>query len=61
MSKRIHLQKDPSGHYHLLKLDGLEAGNYKLKTRFCSNELQNISIQVHKGTYWKDNFILKKH
>jgi hypothetical protein len=49
---RIELTKASCGHYHILKLEGLEEGEYKLETKFCSNEYRRINITVHKGTYW---------
>jgi hypothetical protein len=44
MFERIQLQKDECGHFHMLSLAGLEAGKYILKTRFCSNEFQKLTI-----------------
>ena len=38
MFKRIKLTKVPCGKYHMLTLEGLEAGTYKLCTKMCANE-----------------------
>jgi hypothetical protein len=38
--------------YHILQLEGLEAGEYELGTNLETKELQSIRIKVHKGTYW---------
>jgi hypothetical protein len=59
--KRIKLAKVPCGKYHMLSLEGLEAGSYKLCTKMCANEFQEIEITVHKGEYWEGTFILKKN
>ena len=58
---RIKLVKAECGLYHLLKLDGLEVGEYTLNLFMCANQDQEIKITVHKGEYWEGNFILKKN
>ena len=55
------IQMENIGAYHLLKLDGLEVGEYILTTKFCANEIETIKITVHKGTYWQEIFLLKKN
>lgn len=38
--------------YHLLNLEGLEAGDYELCLNICAGQTQTILITVHKGRYW---------
>ena len=38
MYKSIELKKVPCGLYHMLKVEALEVGEYKLTTRMCANE-----------------------
>lgn len=52
MFKRIELEK--RSHYHMLKLQGLEVGEYRLTLKMCANEFENIKITVHKGKRWLD-------
>lgn len=56
--ERIQIVKAPCGLYHLLRLEGLESGQYTLSLDF---ENRNIRIDVHKGSYWHDQFIYKKN
>ena len=61
MFSRIKISKVECGKYHLLRLDGLEIGEYTLKLKQTANQEQRIDITVHKGEYWQGNFILKKN
>lgn len=47
--------------YHLLKLEGLEVGEYTLKLNTCVGQENCIYITVHKGEYWEGNFIAKNN
>ena len=58
---RIQIHAAPSGApYHLLRIEELERGEYELRLGLNSGEKTVITITVHKGHYWQDNFILKK-
>ena len=59
--KRIQVEKADCQHYHLIKLSGLEHGNYKLELNTSPQQREHISITVHRGEYWENNFILKKN
>jgi hypothetical protein len=62
MFSRIKLVKSLCGNYHYLRLEGLEAGDYKLKYNFDpANPDMQIDITVHKGEYWQGSFILKNN
>ena len=39
----------------------MESGEYTLKLKMSATQLITVNITVHKGTYWEDNFILKKN
>lgn len=53
MFNRIKLVKSSCQQYHYLRLEGLEAGDYKLEYNFdLANLEENIEITVHKGEYW---------
>ena len=61
MFDRIQLKNAKSGHYHFLSLEGLEQGEYLLNIDIDSQGSKTISIKVHEGKYWHDQFILKKN
>ena len=45
----------------MIKLSGLEHGNYELELNTSPQQRESISITVHRGEYWENNFILKKN
>ena len=49
------------GQYQILKLEGLENGEYTLKLKLSASQLKTIDIVVHKGQYWEGNYILKRN
>ena len=44
-----------------MSLQGLEQGEYLLKIDIESQRQKLITIKVHEGKYWHDQFILKKN
>jgi len=58
---KIRMTPSQSGLYHNICLEGLEAGDYKLRLKLPGSKKRLIQITVCKGTYWQDNFILKKN
>ena len=61
MFMRIKLIDSAGKAYKLIRLDGLEVGDYELHLRLNVGQHQNIKITVHRGTYWQGNFILKRN
>ena len=61
-SERMQIVEAPGKMYHVLKLNQLEVGTYKLRLYEGLNK-ETITIEVHKGTYWSanDQFIIKKN
>lgn len=58
---KIKIEKAPSGQYSILKVPGLEFGDYELRYNLSPTDKKTINITVHKGNVWLDGFILKKN
>ena len=59
--ERISFSPSKHGLYRVLKLQGLETGEYQLKLNLNAGQRQSIKITVHEGQHWEGNFILKKN
>jgi len=58
---KIKIEKDKSGNFHHVKINGLKEGQYLLQLSLTSGVCQHVEIHVYSGTYWENDFILSNN